>query len=194
MFPTLIQALPATVVGVMLATSVVANAYVTSSEDLNLSLSDIPMAVEPMDSGSDYLGYTWDAEVEPTQSPSPTPKLLPTQTQATVVASAQVRQSTLPASELDPLFSKYGNEYGIDTEKMKRVAKCESGLNPGALSLSGAYGGLFQFVSSTWASNRNAMGLDPSPDLRFNAEESIRTAAFKMSRDGFGAWPVCGQR
>jgi hypothetical protein len=35
------------------------------------------------------------------------------------------------------------------------------------------------------------MGLDENLDLRYSAEESAKTAAYKMSRDGFGAWPVC---
>jgi hypothetical protein len=36
------------------------------------------------------------------------------------------------------------------------------------------------------------MGLNPDPELRFNAEEAIKTTAYKISRDGTGAWPVCG--
>lgn len=100
----------------------------------------------------------------------------------------------LEPSALDSLFEKYGAEYGLSPTMLKHIAKCESGLRPEALSTNGLYGGLFQFVSSTWSSNRKAMGLDPDPALRFNAEEAIKTAAFKMSRDGVGAWPVCGRK
>lgn len=103
-------------------------------------------------------------------------------------------QAALPASELDSLFEKYAGEYGISAAVIKRIAQCESGMRPEALSSNGLYGGLFQFVSATWSSNRKAMGLDPDPNLRFNAEEAIKTAAFKMSRDGYGAWPVCGRK
>jgi hypothetical protein len=52
---------------------------------------------------------------------------------------------------------------------------------------------MFQFLASTWSANRNSMGLDPNPELRFDAQESIKTTAFKISRDGVGAWPVCGR-
>lgn len=100
----------------------------------------------------------------------------------------------LEPSALDVLFEKYGAEYGLSATMLKHIAKCESGLRPEALSSNGLYGGLFQFVSSTWSSNRKAMGLDPDPALRFNAEEAIKTAAFKISRDGVGAWPVCGRK
>lgn len=97
-------------------------------------------------------------------------------------------------SVLDALFVKYGQEYGVSSEVLKRIAQCESGLRPEALSKNGLYGGLFQFVSSTWSSNRRAMGLDPDPALRFNAEEAIKTAAFKISQGGIGAWPHCGKK
>lgn len=103
------------------------------------------------------------------------------------------RQTKLPITpvELEPLFDKYCGEYGLNKEMMKKIANCESHFNSQAVN--GPYGGMYQFSVSTWRSNRQAMGLDSNPDLRFNAEESIKTAAFKISRDGTGAWPVCGK-
>ena len=86
-------------------------------------------------------------------------------------------------------FLKYGNEYGLSVEKLKKIAGCESGLRLDAVNY--IYAGLFQFAPATWRSNRKAMGLDDNINLRFDAEESIRTAAFKIARDGTGAWPVC---
>lgn len=35
------------------------------------------------------------------------------------------------------------------------------------------------------------MNMDTNPALRFNAEEAIRTAAFRFSTDGPNAWPNC---
>jgi len=84
---------------------------------------------------------------------------------------------------------KYSREYGISTAKMLKIAECESGLNKDAVN--GPYGGLYQFLASTWQSNRRAMGVSDDPTLRFNIEEAVKTAAYKMSKDGFGAWPVC---
>lgn len=118
------------------------------------------------------------------------------------LASAQIVQPTAPVvrppapvkQDVEPFIQQYAGEYGLSADKLRAIGFCESGLRPEALSSNGLYGGIFQFVSSTWVSNRNAMGLDPDPNLRFNAEENIRTAAFKMSRDGYGAWPVCGKR
>lgn len=91
--------------------------------------------------------------------------------------------------EIIQLIEKYASTYGVDKNMMIGIAKCESNFKENAVN--GPYVGIYQFVAGTWISNRRVMGLDESPDLRYNAEESIKTAAFKMSRDGFGAWPVC---
>lgn len=102
--------------------------------------------------------------------------------------------SPMPPSELDALFQKYGAEYGVSWEKLKAIAKCESGFNAAVVSKNGLYGGLFQYVASTWSGTRKQMGLDPNPDLRFNAEEAIRTTAYKISVGGTGPWPHCGKK
>ncbi len=99
---------------------------------------------------------------------------------------------SLPAdTEVQQMIVRYANEYGVDAGRMLSIASCESGYNPSAVN--GPYAGIYQFSSSTWQSNRKAMGLNPDPGLRFNPEEAAKTAAFKMSRDGFGAWPVCSR-
>jgi len=104
-----------------------------------------------------------------------------------------------PASpDIDPntetWIRKYAAQYGANSEIMIAIARCESGFNANAVSASGSYKGIYQFVASTWQSNRHEMGMDESPSLMFNPEEAIKTAAFKMGRDGYGAWPVCSQK
>lgn len=111
----------------------------------------------------------------PTDPPTPTATPLP--------------KPVVSAGEYDPLFEKYASEYGIDKEDLKRIAKCESGFNPNADA--GQYTGMFQFMAQTWSSTRSQMGLDPNPDLRKNAEESIKTASFKIKNGGRSAWPNC---
>lgn len=92
---------------------------------------------------------------------------------------------------LEEIFEKYARNLGVESNLLKKIAKCESGFN--ASSNGGVYGGMFQFSAGTWRSTRSEMGLDPNPDLRFDAEESIKTSAFKISRGGIGAWPVCSR-
>ena len=94
-------------------------------------------------------------------------------------------------AELEFLFNKYSQQYGVDKQLMKRIAYCESSFNPQAVN--GPYKGMYQYLDTTWMAERRAMGLDPDPYLRYNSEEAIKTTAFKISRDGTGAWPVCGR-
>lgn len=131
-------------------------------------------------------------KVEPT--PSPTPVVKATSELSTLVATPKPVAVVLPAHELDALFQKYGTEYGVSWEKLKAIAKCESNFNAAVISKNGLYGGMYQYVASTWSGTRKQMGLDPNPDLRFNAEEAIRTTAFKIANGGIGAWPVCGKK
>lgn len=72
---------------------------------------------------------------------------------------------------------------------LKKIAVCESKLNPQARN--GDYGGMYQFSSGAWINVRRAMNDNDNPELRFNAEESINTAAFKIATSGTSGWPNC---
>lgn len=123
-------------------------------------------------------------------TPSPTMQIVKS-TENTLQKSFPKKQEEIKSApeEIVRLIEKYAIEYGVDKYMMIGIAKCESGFRENAVN--GPYAGIYQFVSGTWTSNRRAMGLDENLELRYNAEESVKTAAFKMSRDGFGAWPVC---
>jgi len=121
----------------------------------------------------------------PTQIPKSTPVITPTTAPTTIPTVIPTFQ---PFNAIS-LVSKYAQEYGVDEHVLFTIGQCESGFN--ATSTNGPYGGIYQFHYLTWATIRNSMGLDPNPDLRFNPEESIRTAAFKIARNGTGAWPAC---
>ncbi len=95
-------------------------------------------------------------------------------------------------ANIENIISQFAAEYGVNDGVMLAIARCESDLQHNAAS--GPYAGLFQFLASTWSSNRRLMGMDPSPELRFDPVEAARTAAFKMARDGFGAWPACSRK
>lgn len=105
------------------------------------------------------------------------------------VASITISKSDTSKVQVIAVINKYAGQFNVDANIMIKIAECESGLNSKAIN--GQYAGIFQFHSNTWESNRRAMGVDTNTSLRFNANESAKTAAFKMSRDGFGAWPAC---
>ena len=77
-----------------------------------------------------------------------------------------------------------------------RLARCESGGNPRAVSASGRYHGLYQFDVRTW--NGVARRVDPvwvgvAPSA---APAAVQTAmARQLHRErGRQPWPVCGRR
>ncbi|MBP9690467.1 transglycosylase family protein [Candidatus Woesebacteria bacterium] len=134
----------------------------------------------------------------PTPSPTPTPTLTPTPTHTPTPTLTPTQTPTptptntptpMPTSSFENYFDQYSAQYGVDKELMKKIAFCESGGHPGASN--GEYGGMFQYAASTWESTRRQMGMDPNPDLRFGARESIETTAFKLSRGGASAWKNC---
>lgn len=70
---------------------------------------------------------------------------------------------------------------------LKRIAKCESGGNPRAVSRNGKYRGKFQFDQATWES---AGGSGDPIDASESKQDKI---ALKLYRKrGAAPWPSCG--
>ena len=80
-----------------------------------------------------------------------------------------------------------GSVSGGLTAILMKIAQCESGGNPHAISPSGQYRGMFQFTYATWAS----VGGHGDPAQASEAEQ-IQRAAILYQRSGPGQWPVCG--
>jgi hypothetical protein len=70
---------------------------------------------------------------------------------------------------------------------LARIAQCESGGNPRAVSPDGAYRGKYQFSRATW----KAMGGDGDPAHASEAEQDRRALALYRTR-GAAPWPACG--
>lgn len=130
----------------------------------------------------------------PTPTPRPTPNPTPTPRPSATPKPTPTPQSSpvinLPA-DLEELFSKYSTAFSVDKELLKRIARCESGLNPGAQTQD--YAGLFQFSEALWVSTRTLMGENADLNLRLNAEEAIKTAAFMVWQNHLGIWPNCNK-
>lgn len=131
-----------------------------------------------------YITNAPEPSSEPTVKPTKIPAIKPTM--------KLTRAPTLITSEeLENLFTEFSYEYSIDKELLKRIAKCESNFNSNTINKN--YIGLFQFSDQSWISIRNNMGKDTNPDLRFNPEESMRTAAFLISQNKLSLWPNCNR-
>lgn len=128
----------------------------------------------------------------PTSSPTPTFTLTPIPTKTYIpIPSLTAIPVTITSPNFDDLFAKYGNQYNVDKELLKRIAGCESGFNPN--DVTNDYAGLFQFGSLPWIEARGRMGLSNDQNLRFNAEESIKTAAFEIDYKGTSGWSDCNK-
>jgi peptidoglycan hydrolase-like protein with peptidoglycan-binding domain len=69
---------------------------------------------------------------------------------------------------------------------LQRIAQCESGGNPSAVSADGTYRGKYQFDRATW----RAMGGSGDPADAPEAEQD-RIAAALLAQRGTAPWPVC---
>lgn len=70
---------------------------------------------------------------------------------------------------------------------LNKIASCESGGNPRAVSDGGTYRGKYQFDRRTWAE----VGGSGDPAAAPEAEQDKR-AAMLLAKAGPGRWPVCG--
>lgn len=72
---------------------------------------------------------------------------------------------------------------------LDRIAQCESGGNPRAISAGGTYRGKYQFDRETW----RAIGGHGDPARASEAEQDRRALALYRER-GTSPWPACGAR
>jgi len=70
---------------------------------------------------------------------------------------------------------------------LRRIAQCESGGDPRAVSPDGTYRGKYQFDRATW----RAMGGHGDPARASEAEQDRRALALYRRR-GTSPWPACG--
>ena len=77
---------------------------------------------------------------------------------------------------------------GADSATLDRIAACESGGDPTAVSAAGQYRGKYQFTRATW----RAMGGHGDPAAASEAEQDRRAAAL-LAAQGTAPWPICGR-
>lgn len=167
------------------------------AEDGVQEITVVMETVSPQETHIAQVMASSDVEIEkPTPKPSTKPTTTPTSTPKPTVAPSQTPTPVPTATpdvwapaEYDAWIAQYAGQYGIDRNILDRLANCESHFNPNAAS--GDYLGMFQFSTNTWQNYRMKMGLDANPDLRTNAEESIKTAAYAIQQSGTALWPSC---
>lgn len=127
-----------------------------------------------------------------TPTPTPTPRPTPTRKPTPPPTPTPKPQPQFTPAEISGFTDKYGILYGVDANVVRHVVLCESGLHPNAKN--GPYAGLFQFDIRTWQIYRTKMGLPTDPDLRYHAEEAVKTGTYVLSLQKYGLWPNCYPR
>ena len=106
--------------------------------------------------------------------------LRPTPTPSPVMI--ELYEEALASGSMEEIILTAATEFGIDGHYLVSVAKCESGLDPHAVSRAG-YHGLFQFDLRTW----EEFGYDGI----YNPVAQARTTAKLLSRGHTSRWPNC---
>lgn len=132
--------------------------------------------------------------VIPTPTPTTTPTPKPTATPRPTIAPTPT-PTPIPTpipytqADIEQWFTQYANQHAIDRSSLRAIAVCESGIRANAVN--GIYGGMFQYSPASWKGIRKLMNKDTNPDLRFNPEAAIDTAAFTIATRGLHYWPNC---
>ena len=136
--------------------------------------------------------------VIPTTLPTPLPtEITPTASPTAIVALKKIKPTATPKptptaeapERVNNLIDRYRIVFGLDPNVFRHLLLCESGQKSNATN--GKYVGLFQFDKQTWVNMRKEMGQETDPDLRYSAEESIKTTAYALSKGRKKLWPNC---
>lgn len=100
-------------------------------------------------------------------------------------AIKRVLQTNRETGSVDHAIRVGAAVYGVSPDRLRSVARCESGLNPSASN--GRYVGLFQFGTTLW-STTPVSGLS-----RTDPYAASLAAAWAFSRGMASHWPVCGR-
>src|SRR5690606_29589611 len=111
----------------------------------------------------------------------------PDATAPSAAPAASASPSPSPAPAPEPAAGPAPS--GDVAAHLQRIAQCESGGNPRAVSASGQYRGKYQFDQGTW----EAVGGSGDPAAAPEAEQD-RRAAILYAQRGPAPWPVCGYR
>lgn len=142
----------------------------------------------PLPTSKNSAALTLATLPQPSSSPSSKPILLLVSTPLPT-ASPSYLLKVATSAEIDAWFSEFAASQSVSEVLLRKIAICESGYKQFARN--GIYGGLFQFSPNSWTTVRRTMNLDANPDLRFDAKEAIKSAAFQIATRGIVAWENC---
>ena len=87
-------------------------------------------------------------------------------------------------------MNTYVDDVELLADDYRKIAVCESSLNPSAVNRTGKYRGLFQFDSRSW----KYVGGSGDP-ARASVREQYKRAQMLVSKQGFNrAFPQCSKK
>jgi soluble lytic murein transglycosylase-like protein len=99
---------------------------------------------------------------------------------------APSQERAAPSPILATLIQDAASRRGLDGERLLRIARCESELNPQAVNAHDGSLGVFQFQPSTWREAAPKVGYDGvSP---FDPAANVEVAAYLMARGEYWRW------
>lgn len=99
-----------------------------------------------------------------------------------------VREVEVYKPSTEGLINYYAQEYKINADELRCILKNESGFRKAATNGTSSASGMGQFINSTWISWRKEMGENPDLNLRFDADEMIKTTSFGLSKGRQSHW------
>ncbi|MDO9408525.1 transglycosylase family protein [Patulibacter sp.] len=109
-----------------------------------------------------------------------------------VIGPATLKAMGISAAKASPRSATTKDAAAIPTgtasTTLEKIAQCESGGDPTAVSSSGQYRGKYQFDRQTWRAN----GGSGDPAAASEATQD-RIAAKLLAARGTAPWPVCGK-
>lgn len=114
--------------------------------------------------------------LSPTASPIPSQKA--------------VQRRVEPVNPHRAIVERYATKYSVNPDFIDCILFRESSYRTDATNGSSTASGMGQFLLGTWKWMRGLMHDDPNPALRFDAEESIETLAWAVSKGYANHWEV----
>lgn len=154
----------------------------------------VPLVEDPIPAREDVDSYrpvpgptpeeieAWNAAVEQAEAEKAAAERAAAERAAAEQAAA-AQAAAAPAGSVQEIIARY---FGPQTSKAMAVARCESGLNPNAMSPGGGNHGLFQINNVHSGHFQSVTGYPWSS--RYDAEANTRFAHWLWSQQGWGPW------
>lgn len=145
---------------------------------------------EPLivDESRDRLAPNTTTSTTTTAPPIETPKVV---SPGRVEAADLPDPPIVPEGDIQAYIVEQATAHGLDPQRMLRIAKCESGFNPGSVNRNYTAGGgnpsgIYQYLPETWKRIGGRSGYEAT-DV-FNWQQNVRVTMWAFANGYSGEW------